>query len=64
MQGKLVVSIPPISVRDEGTTQGNAGAINFVGDGVSASVSGDVATVTITSTTNQANVLKFVSFRG
>lgn len=43
------VSAPAkVDVRDEGTTQGRVGAINFTGAPVTATVSGDVATVTIT----------------
>lgn len=37
-----------IGIEDEGSPQGSAGTINFVGSGVNASVGGGVATVTIT----------------
>jgi hypothetical protein len=36
-----------IEIRDEGTTQGYVGTVDYVGAGVTATVSGDVATVTI-----------------
>jgi hypothetical protein len=44
------VSAPAkVDVRDEGTSQGRVGAINFTGAPVTATVSGDVATVNITA---------------
>lgn len=39
---------PPITVQDEGTTQGTVETINFTGSAVTASVSGSTATVNIT----------------
>lgn len=38
-----------VSVRDEGALQGTVSIVDFVGSGVAATVSGDVATATITS---------------
>lgn len=43
--------ISSIAIRDEGVSQGNATILDFVGSAVEASVSGDVATITITATT-------------
>ena len=40
---------PPVIIQDEGTTQGAVNTINFVGTPVTATVSGNVATVTVTS---------------
>lgn len=42
-----VINPSLVEVRDEGTTQGRAIALNFVGAGVSATVTGFVATVSI-----------------
>ena len=42
-----VVNPSLVDVRDEGTSQGRVTAINFAGAGVTAAVSGTVATVTI-----------------
>ena len=64
MRGNLDINGPPIQIRDEGTSQGTVSAIDFVGSSVAATVSGGVATVTISASTNQAQVLKLVSFRG
>lgn len=64
MRGNLDINGPPISIRDEGAAQGTVSAINFVGAGVSATVSGAVATITISASTDQAAVLKLVSLRG
>ena len=44
----LAVNAPArIDIRDEGTSQGRVGAVDFTGTGVAASVSGDLATITI-----------------
>jgi hypothetical protein len=40
---------PPVIIQDEGTTQGAVNTINFVGTPVTATVSGNVATITVTS---------------
>jgi hypothetical protein len=54
------VSVHPafrIEVRDEGTTQGRARAVNFVGGLIAAAVSGDVATVTLSLTANDTSTI-------
>lgn len=38
---------PPVTVQDEGTTQGSINTMNFTGSGVTATVSGNIATVNI-----------------
>lgn len=40
---------PPIIIQDEGTTQGAVNTINFTGTAVIATVSGNVATISVTS---------------
>jgi hypothetical protein len=40
---------PPVIIKDEGTTQGAVNTINFTGTAVTATVVGNVATVSITS---------------
>ena len=44
-----VIRAPRVEIRDEGTTQGQARAIDFTGSGVSVSVSAGVATVVVSS---------------
>lgn len=44
-----VIRQPRVNVSDEGTPQGRAATLNFTGAGVTASVSGDTATVNITA---------------
>lgn len=64
MRGNLSITGSQITIKDEGSSQGVISEIDFVGAGVSATVSGGVATVTISASTDQAAVLKLVSFRG
>ena len=47
---------PPIIVQDEGTTQGAVNTINFTGSGVTATVSGNVATISVTSGSSSATI--------
>ena len=63
MKGNLSITGAPIDIKDEGTSQGFATVIDFVGAGVSTTVSGNTATVTIAASTDQATVLKLISFR-
>ena len=54
LRASAIRDLPGISVEDEGTTQGTATAvksINFKGDNVAATVSGDTATVTVSGGT-------------
>ena len=64
MAGSLSITGSPIVVKDEGTSQGSVTSLDFVGSAVSVAVSGADATITVSSSTNQAQVLKLVSFRG
>ena len=41
---------PPLIVQEEGVDAGAVQVVNFTGDGVTASVSGDVATIAISAT--------------
>lgn len=43
----MIVKAARVEVRDEGTTQGRPGVLDFVGAGVTAAVAGNVATITI-----------------
>lgn len=63
MKGNLTISGATVNVQDEGTSQGYITAIDFVGAGVSVTVSGSTATVTVAASTDQATVLKLISFR-
>ena len=45
MSGEGIASL--ITIQDEGSSQGSASTLNFVGAGVSASVGGLIATITI-----------------
>ncbi len=40
---------PPVIIQDAGTTQGAVNTLNFTGSGVTATVSGNVATINVTS---------------
>ena len=60
MRGNLDISGSPISIRDEGTSQGTVSAIDFVGAQVAATVSGAVATVTISSGSGDGTVDRVV----
>ena len=60
MKGNLDIGGPPISIRDEGTSQGTVSAIDFVGSQVSATVSGSVATITISSAAGDGTVDRVV----
>lgn len=60
MRGNLDINGPPLQIRDEGTSQGTVSAIDFVGSEVSATVSGSVATVTITAASGDGTVDRVV----
>lgn len=60
MRGNLDISGPPISIRDEGTSQGTVSIIDFVGAQVSVAVSGSVATVTVSSGSGDGTVDRVV----
>lgn len=47
---------PPVIIQDEGTTQGAVNTINFVGTPVTATVSGNVATVIVTGGGGSASI--------
>ena len=46
-----------LSIRDEGSLVGSAKTLNFVGTGITASVTGDIATVTVPSYTGTASTI-------
>jgi hypothetical protein len=46
-----------INIQDEGVAQGSATTLDFVGSGVTASVVGNVATITITASTGTSSTL-------
>ena len=46
-----------LSIRDEGSIVGSAKTLNFVGTGITASVTGDIATVTVPAYTGTASTI-------
>lgn len=43
----IIITPPSIQINDEGVSQGQAAVVNYVGAGVTATVTGNTATVTI-----------------
>jgi|TARA_R100000482_G_scaffold123713_1_gene74368 hypothetical protein len=46
-----------LSIRDEGSVVGSAKTLNFVGTGITASVTGDIATITVPAYTGTASTI-------
>jgi hypothetical protein len=55
---------PPLVIQDEGTPQGSVSTVNFTGSAVTASVTGDVATVNVTAGGSGNFVQATVNFGG
>lgn len=58
----LSLNNPPLTVQDEGITQGVVSAINFAGADVTTSVTNSIATVTIAASSSVASGSALVNF--